>query len=175
VEGDEAVGPAGEVAPRSADHGGDDEVALEGRADDAPAVPGDAAVLLGEVMLPDDLAVLVVAAEETLRAVDVDVAGLRVAHGAGPAEAVGDDVAVEDVHEVFPNDLARVGVQAHQALALLDPAAGAADEVDSAVHDDGRRAAAVARLDPQHVAAGLLGVEAELLGQAGVVGNAVVE
>src|SRR5439155_2914282 len=70
---------------------------------------------------------------------------------------------------------AGVGVDAHHPFLDVQPlllgvalaalvAAGLVDEVDAAVHDDGRRAAAVGGT-PQEVAVGVVGLEGELLGQ----------
>src|SRR5207244_1267460 len=97
VVGAEPVPAPGVVAPAGADHSDDDQIALANRADDAAAVAADAAVFLGQVVLPNEVEILVVTAEVALRAVDVDVPGLRVARGAGPADADRDNGRVKDV------------------------------------------------------------------------------
>src|SRR5262249_28615728 len=142
----------------------DDQVAVHDGTGQAAAVAADPAVLLGQLALPQGLAVAVEAGEEALRAVPVDVAGGRVADEVGPAQADANDVGEEDVVAVLPQRLAAGRVQAHDALLLVDALAGPVVEVDPAVHDNRRRAAAVRHL-PDQVAAGVLGVGGERLGQ----------
>ena len=118
------VPPMRLVAPAGVEHADDDQVAVDDGAGDAAAVAADPAVLLGQRMLPEHLAVLVEAEEQALGAVGVDVAGLRIAGQVGPAEAVADDVGEEDVELVLPEHLAVVGVEAHDPFLLGQPLAG---------------------------------------------------
>src|SRR5262249_33660316 len=148
VEGDEPAAADGLFAPAGVEHAQDEQVAVDDRAGDPAAVAADPAVLLGQGVLPEDLAVLVEAEEEPLGAVGVDVAGLGVAHHVRPAEADGDDVGVPDVELVLPEGPAGVGVEAHDPLLQVQPrllgvplAAGLVDDVDPAVLDDGGAAA----------------------------------
>src|SRR5262249_6595286 len=73
VKGHEAIGAAGVFAPAGVEHAHNHQVPIDDRTGDAAAVARDAAVLLGERMLPQDLAVFVEAEEEALHAVGVDV------------------------------------------------------------------------------------------------------
>jgi len=56
-------------------------------------------------VLPEDLAVLVEAEQQSLGAVGVDVARLRITDHVGPAQPDADDVGVPDVELVFQRTL----------------------------------------------------------------------
>src|SRR5262249_18015176 len=66
VERDEAAAAHALVAPAGVEHADDDQILIDDGAGDAAAVAGDAAVLLGQRVLPDDVEVLVEAEEEAL-------------------------------------------------------------------------------------------------------------
>src|SRR5262249_8104489 len=123
VEGDEAVAAARLVAPAGVNHAHDDQVAVHDRAVDPAAIAGDSPVFLSERPRPDDLAILVEAEEESLHAVAIDVARLRVARHRRPAQARADDVREEDVELVLPDELTGLGVEADDALLLGQPLA----------------------------------------------------
>ena len=71
----------------------------------------------------------------------IDVSGLRIGRRRRPAHAVGRHIALEDVRSVFPNHLAGIGVESHDALLEFGPAPGRVLDVHAVTHDDGSRAA----------------------------------
>ena len=134
IEGKVAVRAARLVPPSGAQITEDDQVFVHHRRMRPSAVAGDAPVLLGERPLPDDLAVLVEAEEDAADAVRVDVAGLRVGGEARPADAVPRNVGKEDVEAVLPEDLAGLGIQADDALMVVELLLSAQrDDVDPPV------------------------------------------
>src|SRR5262249_14480592 len=74
VEGDQADHADGQLAPAAGGHADDELVLVDDRRGDAAAVAGDAAELLGEGVLPEDVALLVVAVEDAGGGVGVDSA-----------------------------------------------------------------------------------------------------
>src|SRR5205823_6091776 len=108
-----------------------------------------------------------------LRAVGVDAAGPGVAGEVGPADAAGDDVGVPDVEAVLPEHFTGLGVERHDALALVDAFAVVVDDEHLAAHDHRGGAAAVGR-PPDEVGVGGIRVERPLVGQVGFAGDAVL-
>ena len=161
VERDEAMLPRRAGAP-ARDRGADDhQVAVDERGGGAAAVRGEGRELLADRAIPHQLAVLVERNHRRADAHHVDVAGLGIGGGRGPADAMGRHVALEDVEPVFPHHAAGVGVERHHALLQRLAGAGGVLDVDAVAHDDRRGAAAVGRA-PQEV----LAVQGPLLDQA---------
>jgi len=131
-------------------------------------VRGEGGVFLAKRALPEQLPVLIQGNRHRANAECVDVARLGVGGGGGPADAVRRDVALKDVELVFPDRLAGVGIQAHDAFLEIGAASGRVLHVDAIAQDDRRRAAAV-RHAPQKV----LAVQRPLLGQSGFLRHAV--
>src|SRR5205823_11120126 len=109
----------------------DHQVSLDDGAGEPTAVAADSPELLGQRPLPEDLAVLVEGQEQARGAVAVDVAGGGVAGEVRPADPAADDVGVEDVELVLPEQFARLDVEADDALLLLVALADVAVEEDS--------------------------------------------
>ncbi len=98
----------------------------------------------------------------------VDIAGFGIDGGGGPAYAVGGGVALKDVEFVFPDHLAGVGIEAHDALLLVSSAAGGVLHVQVIAHED-RSGAAAEGGSPEEV----FTFEGPLFGQAFLLGDAV--
>src|SRR5262249_59185179 len=139
------------VARAAVDQAGVRRVAAPAGAGDPPAVAAASAVLLDQRVLPEDLAVLAEAGEEALRAVRIDVAGLRIAGQVRPADTADVDVGEEDAEPVRPDNLAGVGVEAHHALASGGAFADGIDDVDVLALHQGRGPAAKLRFPDQVV------------------------
>ena len=146
----------------------DDEVAVDDRRHRPAAVRREGGELLADRAFPQQLAVLAERDDGGADAQRVDVAGLGIGGGRRPADAVRRHVALKDVELVFPDHLAGVGVERHDALLQLGAAAGRVLDVDAVAHDDRRRASAVRRA-PQEI----LAVERPLLDQPRFGGAAV--
>ena len=161
VERDEAVLPRRARAPARDRRADDHQVAVDERRHRPAAVRGEGGELLADRAIPQELAVLAQRDDRRADAQRVDVAGLGIGGGRGPAHAVRGDVALEDVELVFPDDLAGVGVERHDALLQRLAGAGRVLHVDAVAHDD-RSGAAAVRGAPQEV----LAVQRPLLDQA---------
>src|SRR5262249_18011791 len=118
-------------------------------------------------------AVLAEAGEEALRAVRIDVAGLRIAGQVRPADTADVDVGEEDAEPVRPDNLAGVGVEAHHALASGGAFAAGIDDVDVLALHQGRGPAAKLRF-PDQVVIGRLLVRRPAVGQVLLARNAVL-
>ena len=143
VERDEAMRAVAGRAPVRDGGADDDQVAVDERRHRPAAVRRERGELLAERAVPQQLAVAAERDDLGAAAERVDVAGLRIGRGRGPADAVRRHVALEQVELVFPDHLAGVGVERHHALLQVRAAAGRVLHVDAIAHDDRRRASAV--------------------------------
>jgi hypothetical protein len=149
VQGEVAVVSAGLVAPSRRERGDDDEVVDHDRRHRAAAVGRDGPELLGERTVPEELARGREGAQLARNAEDVDVAGLAVHGGGGPADAVGGHVRVVDVEARLPDPGAGVGVQADDALLHRVLVADRRVNVEPVAEDHRAGARAVGRLPGQ--------------------------
>ena len=114
VERDEAVRRRGRLAPAEHQAADDHAVAVDDRRRHPAAVGRPHPVLFGQRALPQQLAVLVERHRQAVAADREDVAGARIDDRRRPGDAVRRHVAGEQVVAVFPEQLAGVGVEAHQ-------------------------------------------------------------
>ena len=119
VEGDETMRAPGGRSPVG-DGGADDhEIAVDDRRHRSSTVRRERRELLTEGTLPEQLALGTERDDLGAAAQRVDVAGLRIGSWRGPRDAVGRHVALKEIELVFPDDLARVGVERQHALLQL--------------------------------------------------------
>ena len=104
VESEETIRADGLVAPSAVDDADEYQARIERRAAaDAAAVTGNTAEFFRQLPLPDDLAALGVETEQkAARAVGKDTLVFLVAGQGRPAQAVGDDIGMENVEGLFP-------------------------------------------------------------------------
>ena len=145
VEGDEAVAADGLFAPGGVDHADDEQIAVDDGAGDAAAVAGDPAVFLGQRVLPEDLAVLVEAEEQALRAVRVDVAGFGIADQLVQPRRSRTMSVRKTLNLCSQSTLPSLASKHITRSCWLNALADAVDDVDAAVLHDGRGDAAVRR------------------------------
>ena len=103
--------------------------------------------------LPEQLAVGRERHQQAVAAEREDVAGRRVHRGRGPGDPMRRDVAREQVVLVLPQQLAGVGVEAHQPFLHGGAGAGGVLQIEAVAEHDRRRPAAVRDL-PRQVLAG---------------------
>ncbi len=169
VEGADPVERSSFRAPGSVREGDDQAVFIDQRGLRAPTVALHEAELLDEGVRPDDLAgPAVEAVEPTAHPLVVDVAGLRIAGHASPANPIPRHRRVIDVEAVLPELLAGFGVEAGDELLPLDALAGATTRADAAVEHHGGRASDEV-LPPEQV----LAVDRPARNEPGLRGGAV--
>ncbi len=143
---------AGVRAPAEHQPADDQLIAVDDRRRHASAVRRPHAELFGERAFPQQLAVAAQGHQEAVAADGEDVSGRGIDDGRGPGDPVRRDVAREDVVPVFPEELAGVGVEAHQTLLHLCALARGVLEVEVIAKDHGPGAPAVRRLPRQVLA-----------------------
>ena len=116
VEREVAMRAAGVLSPAEHQAADDQLIAVDDRRGDASAVRRPHAELLGERAFPEQLAVARQRHQQAVAAEGEDVAARGIDDGRGPRDAVRRHVAREEVVLVLPEQLAGVGVEAHQAF-----------------------------------------------------------
>jgi hypothetical protein len=159
------VGLRSPIRDRCADN---HQVAVDDRGHRPAAVGGECGEFLAERSLPEEFSVLGQRNGHRADAERIHVAGFRIRGGGRPSDAVRRHVALKDVELVFPDDLARIGVERHHALLELGAAAGRVLHVDAVAHHNRRRSPAV-RHAPEKVRA----IQGPFLDQARLFRHAV--
>src|ERR1035441_6818085 len=129
IERDEALRAVGLRAPSGCGRRDDHQVAVDRRRNGAAAVCSEGRELFGDGALPQLLAVFGERGEQVVDAEAVDVAGFGVGDRQGPAHAMRRHVALIQRELILPQQLAGVGVEAHEALLLGLARAGGVFEV----------------------------------------------
>ena len=99
---------------------------------------GEGRQFFSDRAFPEELAVTAQGDDLSAAAQRVDVAGLRVGRRGGPSDPVRRHVTLEDVELVFPDHLAGVGIERHDAFLEIRAAAGRVLHVHAVAHHDGR-------------------------------------
>ena len=118
VQRDKALRAVGLRAPGGCGRADDHQVAVDRRRNRPPAVRGEGRKLFGDGALPQLLAVFGERGDQVVDAEAVNVAGFGVGDGRGPAHAMRGHVALIQRELVLPEQLAGVGVEAHEAFLL---------------------------------------------------------
>ena len=111
-----AMRAAGVLSPAEHQPAHDQLIAVDDRRGDASAMRRPHAELLGQRAFPEQLAVAGQRHQQAVAAEGEDIAARGIDDGRRPGDAVGRHVAREEVVLVLPEQLAGVGVEAHQAF-----------------------------------------------------------
>ncbi len=152
VERDDAMRARCLRAPVRHRRADDDQIAIDDGRHRPASVRGEGREFFTDRSLPERLAVGAQRDERRADIQRVDVAGFGISGWRGPAHAMGGHIALKDVELVFPDDLARVGVERHDTFLQRRPATRRVLYVDAISHDDRRRSAAKRRA-PQQICA----------------------
>ncbi len=150
VEGVKAVGGRAVRAPVGGDAARDDEVAINHRRCRARVREREPAKLLHERAFPEQFSVRGEARENSLRALDENIARLGINRGRSRGVTKINGVAEEIVVELLPELLAGFGVEADDTFLQIRAFAEIAHDVEPAVGDDGRGLAGKVR-DPERM------------------------
>ncbi len=111
-----AMRAAGVLSPTEHQAAHDQLIAVDDRRGDASTMRRPHAELLGQRAFPEQLAFAGQRHQQAVAAEGEDIAARGIDDGRRPGDAVGRHVTREDVVLVLPEQLAGVGVEAHQAF-----------------------------------------------------------